>query len=160
MKTTEIEQLLRYRHEHDPIAVARKIDLFLPRTESDFVAVKASGKVYEYEIKVTRSDWKAEQRKRRWHVYTESEEVRKYDRVYLRGHKRFVRPDYFYMITPSMLIDPDELPDWCGLMIATEDGRIVIAKKAKQFGEGVPVQKILKCARAMRFRKNAEMPQA
>lgn len=160
-KTALMENLLRERHDKDPIAVCRKTDAFINRTESDFVAIKKSGMIYEYEIKSSRSDWMAEQRKRRWKIYNGEKHYR-YDSLYIEGGKRYARPNYFYLVSPPGIVKSDELPWWCGHLVLSKDQlsgehHLVMVKRTRKWGqEKATLEQALRFARAMRFRNRGD----
>jgi len=74
---------------------------FVFNWESDYFAISKSGYVYEIEIKVTRSDFKADFNK-----------VEKHNILKSRKGKM---PNKFYYCCPIGLISPDEIPEYAGL---------------------------------------------
>lgn len=79
---------------------------YLDSWECDVLEVTKSGYTYEYEIKVSRADFKADKLKQK---HGES----KYDT--LQAGKRV---NYFSYVCPQGLITPDEVPEWAGLIYA------------------------------------------
>lgn len=80
-------------------------NIFIDRWECDLLEITKSGYTYEYEVKISRSDFKADARKQ---TFRQS----KADAI------RSGRTNYFYYITPKDLIVSDEVPEYAGLMYA------------------------------------------
>lgn len=77
--------------------------------ESDMLAInKINGYVTEYEIKISRSDFKNDFTKSKKHQLIS-------DTYSYNFNSKFV-PNYFYYVTPPGLIDKIELPDYAGLI--------------------------------------------
>lgn len=74
--------------------------------ECDVLEITKSGYAYEYEVKVSRADFRADKLKQK---HGKS----KYD-VLLSGK----RVNYFSYVCPKGLISPDEVPEWAGLIYA------------------------------------------
>lgn len=72
--------------------------------ESDVLSVTRTGFVHEWEIKVSRSDFKADREKHRHAVLTKSYSLRV-----------VAQPNYFWYVTPPGLVNIDEVPDHAGL---------------------------------------------
>ena len=89
--------------------------------ECDVAEVTDAGYLVEYEIKLSKSDFKADARK--------AERVRyalrstgpwgqtKHQRLAARDSKG---PSRFYFVTPAGLLLPSQIPEWAGWMEATE----------------------------------------
>ena len=73
--------------------------------ESDLVSCTQSMYGYEYEIKVTRSDFLRDKKKRRHKVYST-----------LTAESQQRGPSRFYYATPPGLIDESDLPQYAGLL--------------------------------------------
>lgn len=71
--------------------------------EADLLEITRAGYLYEYEIKISRHDYRKEK----------SGKGRKYDDL-ISGR----RVNYFSYIVPEGLVDPEEIPDWAGLIYA------------------------------------------
>jgi len=84
--------------------------------ECDIVELTKSGYLYEYEVKITRADFKADAKKQRSGnkeidgVWQPCKHV-KYD-ILQSGS----RVNYFYYIVPKDLISVDEVPEFAGLI--------------------------------------------
>lgn len=74
--------------------------------ECDILEVTKAGYIYEYEVKVSRADFKADKLKQK---HGEN----KYDAL-----KAGKRVNYFSYVCPKGLISPDEIPEWAGLIYA------------------------------------------
>lgn len=75
-------------------------NVFLKKHEADIFLVTPSGYLYEYEVKITRSDFFADFKK-----------TNKHDLV-----KSGRRSNYFTYITPKDLVKLDEIPRYAGLI--------------------------------------------
>ncbi len=91
---------------------APNIHLFT--NESDFVTVTRAGYLHEYEIKLTRSDYKRDRKKLR-HKHLSGE-------MDLRWTGK---PAQFWFVTPPELIDLDELPEYAGLIEIADYVRVI-----------------------------------
>lgn len=79
-------------------------NFFFTHHEADMLYISHSGYSTEYEIKISRSDFKAD-KKKTIGFFTKEE--------YLRAGKSI---NYFYYVTPKGLLKLDELPDYAGLI--------------------------------------------
>lgn len=102
--------------------------------EADVVGVLRSGFISEFEVKVSRADFKAEARKAHRGLLTNPMQKTFF------GERRHPRPNYFYYTVPSGLIQPDEVPDHAGLLYVEKEvrssalyyGTVKIAKPARR----------------------------
>ena len=76
--------------------------------EADLLVVQPSGYVLEFEIKVSRADFKADFRKAAKHAGLASGGR--------TSHRTAAGPNYFYFAVPAGLVRPDEVPAYCGLV--------------------------------------------
>jgi hypothetical protein len=87
--------------------------------ECDVFELTRNGFFREYEIKVSRSDFKADKNKvQPRETWAENKWVRLPDR---NKHDELAKgspkgPSRFYFVTPAGLIEPHEIPQWAGLM--------------------------------------------
>lgn len=97
--------------------------------ESDALSITHAGWVNEYEIKITKSDFKADKNKLRKHDILRDGEA--YNRHQYRlppnilkdkPKKRQDRPNYFWYVCPEDIIETYDLPDYAGLMTVSEHG--------------------------------------
>lgn len=83
--------------------------------ESDLVSVTRADYIHEYEIKVTRADFKADAKKKRARILVDAVE-----RIPLWGgverERVHRRPNYFWYVVPAGLITVEEVPEYAGLM--------------------------------------------
>lgn len=123
--------------------------------ESDKLIITKSGYTYEFEVKISRSDFKADfKHKKEKHTilrscltgerYTqkgyEFMEANRYTNMadfeasiafrqfYLTSY--YKRPNYFYYAVPQDLVSVDEIPEYAGLIYVTEYGSLRTVKKA------------------------------
>ena len=118
--------------------------------ECDLYRVTTAGYFYEYEIKLTRADWKRDSEKRQllW-----GPGFKRY-----RGpakHESFEKnengPKRFWWVVPIDLIQPEEIEEWAGLFYTQQasGNRVVLReiKKAKAFNRQKVEKKELDKAR-------------
>ena len=92
--------------------------------EADFVTINRAKYLCEFEIKVSRSDYRADFR---------NKPVK-----HQRMKDRKCEVNYFTFVCPEGLIDPEEVPEYAGLLYAKELGddiMIYSAKKSKRLSE-------------------------
>lgn len=109
--------------------------------ETDFLIVKENGFIYDIEIKISKSDFKADFKKKKHEILkngfiiassyfarTEGDILARYN----KGDKVEVeRPNRFYFCVPENLIKKEDVPDYAGLLYVTEFGGIRKVKEAK-----------------------------
>ncbi len=107
--------------------ISRKHRFIVPNTtvfgwESDLISVTGAGYVHEYEIKISRSDFKADLKKSR------------HRRLVQDGTKKYYRgPAYFYYAVPRDMVRVDEVPDYAGLIFVYPMMQII--KKAPRLNK-------------------------
>jgi len=77
---------------------------FYFKWETDFLAVTSSFQVYEYEIKISRADFKADLKKNEKH------------RTYKEGKLVALIPNRLYYACPEGLLCEEEIPSYAGLV--------------------------------------------
>lgn len=87
--------------------------------ECDVIEVKKSGLVAEYEIKLSRADFKADTRKyiRRWSRDMQDYAERHKHPSLAAGDPK--GPNYFWFVCPSGVLTAQDMPPFAGLMTAT-----------------------------------------
>jgi hypothetical protein len=121
MKSREIESILMHHlffKQHCPIA---KHFTGAGLGECDVISITKNRVVYEYEIKVSRSDFKADFKKSFKHRLlrgdkTLEEDYRRRWEVYLNH-----RPNHFYYVVPEGLVKVEEIPSYAGLIYIKYD---------------------------------------
>lgn len=93
--------------------------------EMDLFRLLDSGYSVEYEIKVSRSDFKADFKKS-FKTYSGLKSDKHYD---LANGKRVC--NRFFFVVPANLVKVEEIPDHCGLIYYHADGRMEVIKNAK-----------------------------
>ena len=70
--------------------------------EYDVISLNKAGNITEFEVKISRSDFKADKKKRKFKYYEQ---------------KNFsLMPNRFYYACPEGLIQPEEIPSYAGLI--------------------------------------------
>lgn len=114
-------------------------NLYVFKWESDKLIETRSGLMYEYEIKVSRSDYKNDfKNKKDKHVILEGKEehIPSYEEYkerfkYYGGDisdeyyrtENFKKPNYFYYAVPEGMIDASEVPSYAGLIYVLPEGK-------------------------------------
>lgn len=114
-------------------------NLYVFKWESDKFIETRSGLIYEFEIKVSRSDYKNDfKHKQDKHVILEGKEehIPSYEKYKKRfahyggdisdKHYRtenFKKPNYFYYAVPEGMIDASEVPSYAGLVYVLPEGK-------------------------------------
>ena len=101
--------------------------------EADILGISKAGMMYEFEIKVSRSDFFADFKKKqhKHRLFSERRAVHTYN-IWKRGKQTdatydlIVLPNRFYYACPEGLIKKEELPEYAGLVYITENEYIEI----------------------------------
>lgn len=83
--------------------------LFDTGHECDVLGVSRAGYMYEYEVKISRADFKKDFEKRYKHNNMAA-------RKSLFSNGRYVCPNYFYYVVPEGLVSIEEIPEYAGLI--------------------------------------------
>ena len=101
-------------------------NLFIYGWESDYLIITQSMLAYEIEIKVSRSDFKNDvEHKKDKHLLLEG------GGMLGRFNKESGMPNYFYYAVPDGLVQPDEVPEYAGLIYVKLWGTEIV-KEAKK----------------------------
>ena len=102
-----------YQKGHSPIT--SHITIF-GKNECDCISISKSDYIYEYEIKISRADFKKDFTKiKHTNIINEN-----YTKV-RKGETFYLLPNYFNFVTPRDLIKLEEVPDYAGLIFMDED---------------------------------------
>ncbi len=92
--------------------------------ESDMVEVKKSGLWYEYEIKLSVADYRADFEKKQFgymHNSLRKHEAYASDQPIMLGTRRLIpKPKQFYFVVPAGLLDAVKVPSHCGILEFTD----------------------------------------
>jgi hypothetical protein len=136
-----IIELLRFRFINGIRYKLSNAYIFKHDWETDFfIQQHASGYCYEIEIKISRSDFLADQLKKDKHsilktgTYVEpvrkwNTDIRKFEVVENKVVQHALRPNRFYYCVPDGMISPAELPSYAGLMYV-RNSNIITVKEA------------------------------
>ena len=110
--------------------VGQNVTHFFRRCECDVIGINKSQYLVEIEVKISRSDFKADFRKSRWKPMKDIVKNGKINKSSkLLNISRF--PNRHYYCCPEGTIDPKELPPWSGLIFFNEkSGSLNIVKAA------------------------------
>lgn len=137
------------------LAVLPNCFVFGNGNESDLVSITRTQYIWEYEIKVSRSDFYADKQKRRHKLYSDPEH-------YHWDNKSHKKPNRFYYVTPKglMLEDSKAIPAYAGLieveLVTYPDETIYLANVVKTapllHKEKIPFDVLLKVGRMLSYR--------
>lgn len=100
--------------------------------EMDIASLSKSGMLHEYEVKISRSDFLADKKRK----------CVKFSHYEIRNERTC--PNYFYYVCPENLIKPNEIPIWAGLYYYS-DVDIWMVKNAKKLHNTTPdIEKVLR----------------
>lgn len=93
--------------------------------EMDIASLSKSGMLYEFEVKISRSDFLADKKKGR------GRQVTKLEWYAMANVDWEARPNFFTYVCPDGLIKEHEVPGYAGLYYYS-DGKLVVVKSAKK----------------------------
>lgn len=89
--------------------------------ECDVISISKSDYIYEYEVKISKSDFKADFKKNKHKHMLERKSVNESKNYYYI-------PNYFYFVVPESLISIDDVPEYAGLMYLINDEFVEVKK--------------------------------
>lgn len=89
--------------------------------EADLITVSPSGYLEEFEIKVSRGDFKADLKKERKHYFFHNTEK-------IPSTKQV--PNKFWYLLPEQLVSLEEIPEYAGLISIDKSGDFIVKKQA------------------------------
>lgn len=89
--------------------------------ECDVISISKSDFIYEYEVKISKSDFKADFKKNKHKHMIARKKVNESKNYYYI-------PNYFYFVVPEDLIHLDDIPEYAGLIYIKDDQFIQIKK--------------------------------
>lgn len=111
--------------------------------EADMVSVTTSGYGHEYEIKIDRSDFFADAKKRKHKQFCTP----------LHPRRKYFGPVCFWYVVPAGLISPEELPAHAGLIeVYANRGPEIIIKAPRLHSERASKDQLRYIARGLMFR--------
>ena len=128
---------------------------FYPKNwfECDMCRVTRAMFFYEYEIKITRSDFKADFRKGEVRcIRTGDTSPDYYKKHYKLEHGDPYGPSNFFFVVPEGLVELDEVPDHAGLIYVSESSFSIIKKAPRLHKEKVSREFLLKMNSSFCFR--------
>lgn len=97
-------------------------NIYLFNWESDFIAIDDKGNIFEYEIKLTITDFRADFRKRKHSIFANA----------ITQKNTPFAPNYFYFVCPAGVVTPKQVPSYAGLIYVYPNGVCKVVKKPKQ----------------------------
>jgi len=107
MEYTEksIQRMIRSRYANSSKYIIENLYFFSRDWESDMFIVKTNGYIYEVEIKISVSDFKADLNKTNKHTTLKLGQF---------------KPNKFFYCIPESLVDKVDVPDYAGLIIISQ----------------------------------------
>jgi len=102
-------------------------------SECDVISISKSDYIYEYEVKISKSDFKADFKKEKHKLMLEGVGVK--ERL-IKENNNMVRdiwyltPNYFYFVVPENLLPIEDIPQYAGLIYMNEKQEFETIKKA------------------------------
>lgn len=101
--------------------------------ECDVISISNSNYIYEYEVKISKSDFKADFKKKKHKLMLERK-CTKYKMIKENNQNIkdtiYLTSNYFYFVVPEGLVDISEIPEYAGLIYITEGHFFITIKKA------------------------------
>ena len=106
--------------------------------ESDFLGINDNHYTHEFEIKISRSDFKADFKHKiakhgllkTGHLSPSMDDKAKYGANGVKDLRR--RPNYFSYVVPKGLVKESEVPEYAGLYYVHESGEVELIRKGKR----------------------------
>ena len=146
VKATEIQNLLLHEFDKNNYHL---LNSYLYAWESDYFHITKTGYTVEIEIKISRSDFRADFKKEKHRIFEhmggslllnpDYENSNKYvlDRKdphilykYDNRKRKLLLPNRFYFCTPEGLLKPNEVPKYAGLIEIDKFGNVIKVKEA------------------------------
>jgi len=122
--------------------------------EADMLVVTRALLAHEFEIKLTRADFRADMGKEKWahfQAFRAGSMVLQVDRYGFSA--RVLRPaNYFWYVCPPDLLVTADVPTFAGLAYATRDGLRTMKKPERLHREKLSQSQVMQITRAMSFR--------
>jgi hypothetical protein len=118
-----------YEKGHSPIT--NHVKQISGLGECDVISISKSDYIYEYEVKISRSDFKADFKKEKHQLMLEGKGTK--ERLIKENNTIdtwYLTPNYFYFVVPRDLISIEEVPEYAGLMYMDENLQFEIIKKS------------------------------
>ena len=115
-----------YLKGHSPISTHASI---CGLAECDVISISKSDFIYEYEVKISRGDFKKDFGKPKHKLITEGKFVKESVKKGIT-ETWYLVPNYFYFVVPENLVTVDEIPEYAGLIYVNESHQYDIIKKA------------------------------
>ena len=141
MKTNEIAKILMHSLYSKSRGIFCTSYQGMGFAECDVLRITDSNIVYEYEIKTSRSDFKADLKKEYKHNRLSGRIDKDADYIKWSGHPG--RPNHFYYVCIKDLIKESEIPQYAGL-IYVEDKDIKVIKKAPKLHSFKATDKLIR----------------
>lgn len=129
MKTKDIENALAKTYlekKHNPVCENFKGAGY---AECDLISISGSDYIYEFEVKISRGDFKKDSEKVIKHKYLNESYATKIQKK-RRTKKVSKIPNYFSYVCPQDMIKEDEIPPYAGLVYVDENFNFTVIKKA------------------------------
>lgn len=114
MSTKEIQKIVCKREVLENKIPCENVNYFF-RHECDVLSLNKSGYINEFEIKISRSDFLADSKKKKWFYFNENDEK--------------LKPNYFWYVCPENLIKLEDIKEsYIGLIYVLNNDLKIIKK--------------------------------
>lgn len=143
-------------------------NIYIGKWEMDIFRLTDAGMIYEYEIKVSRSDFKNDFKKAFSRPVKEDGKyvmvdavvkgrpIKHWKQEVITKHQSLIdskRCNKFFFVVPENLISPDECPDPCGLIYFTDYTFIIVKSPRLIHKEKMDTSKYKSLAKKLAFRE-------
>lgn len=118
LTSKDIQKLLTEKYGQNSRYAVPNIYVFRYDWETDFFVQKENGYSYEFEIKISRSDFFADFKKTTKHEILKTGKAS--PKSEFEKERQILRPNRMFYVTPFDLIKPEEVPQYAGLMYASQ----------------------------------------
>lgn len=123
MTEKSIIKILEYKYMK--LAKYMLANSFIFKWESDFFVLNKNGYCVEFEIKISRSDFKNDKKKIKKHILLENKSDLSRSKI-----KQEILPNKFYYVVPNNLISLEEIPQYAGLIYINDNNSLRTIKEA------------------------------
>jgi hypothetical protein len=135
MTTNDISHIIIHKFAEQSFKAFTTNAVAILENEADAIGVNKNNYIYEYEIKVSRSDFQAEFRnKKHKHELLKNRKASIFYNIWIKGKRTedkkevILIPNRYYFACEEGLIKPSDVPEYAGLIYIIDNGINVIKK--------------------------------
>jgi hypothetical protein len=156
-KPKEVKEISEARFQEAVYHLRFKDKVIVPNAhyfcgENDLISVNKSDFVTEFEIKISKADFKADFKKTAKHDLLKRCYEQKWRKQYYSGGF-LPYPNYFFYVVPQGMLDEKDIPDYAGLIIVNDFGQAFKKKNAPRLhSDKITAKQIEELMRKMFYR--------